>query len=170
MPQLTGTRILNALVSFFSPVDATDQAMVEAVYGSVRALADVTDGGTAGTAQTATTFFNNDTTAPLFVRTATLTTPVAVTANASNNLTITLDRVDAAGLNPVTIGTYTSDVAGGATVAHLPKALVLSTVAGAIQVPAGWSLRVAVSKAGTGVAFAATTSQAYIQVRAIPAA
>lgn len=175
MGQQTGTRLLNALVAFFSPTDDTDRALIADTYGKIRPEVSVTDGGTAGTAQTATTFWTNDTggSVTLDVKSTTdsgavLITPVAVTANASNNLTITIDRVDAAGSNATTMATYTSDVAGGSTVAGVPKVLTASTTAGNITVPAGWSVRVAVSKAGTGVAMAAATSQAYAVLRFRP--
>lgn len=168
MGQLNGTRILNALYGLFSSLDAADQSLVKTSHlGSLRIHADVTDGGTAGTAQTATTFFTNDTGGALVLETAALITPVAVTANGSNNLTITVDRVDAAGSNATTMATYTSDVAGGSTVAGVPKALTPSATAGNVRVPAGWSIRVAVSKTGSGVAFAAATSQAYVQLRLV---
>lgn len=175
MGQLNGTRLLNALVAWFSPTDDTDRALVGDTYGKVRPRLHVTDGGTAGTAQTATTFWTNDTGGPmtLDVKSATdsggvFITPVAVTANASNNLTLTVDRVDAAGANATTMATYTSDVAGGSTVAGVPKMLTPSATAGNITVPAGWSVRVAVSKGGTGVAMAAATSQAYVVLRFRP--
>lgn len=175
MGQLNGTRLLNAIVAFFSPTDDTDRALVADTYGKIRTECSITDGGTAGTAQTATTFWTNDTGGPvtLDVKSATdsggnLITPVAVTAHASNNLTLTVDRVDAAGSNATTMATYTSDVAGGSTVAGVPKALTPSGTAGNITVPAGWSVRVAVSKASSGVAMAAATSQAYVVLRFRP--
>lgn len=173
MGQLNGNKILSALVAFFSPTkstfaDVADWDLVANTYGRMRAIADLTDSGTAGTAQTATTFFTNDTGGNLDLSSALLLTPVAVAADAANNVTVTLSRVDAAGANATTMATYTSDVAGGATVAGVPKALTISTVAGARVLPSGWSLRIAASKAGTGVAIAAATSQAYLQTKLEP--
>jgi hypothetical protein len=167
MGQLNPTRILNALKGLYSALDASDELLLQWVTDARRKeKTSVTDGGTAATAQTATPVWTNDTGANVLVTALALTTPVAVTANASNNLTCTVDRVDAAGANATTIGVYTSDVAGGSTVAHVPKALTLT--AANVVVPAGGTIRVAVSKGGTGVAFAAATSQAYINVTYVP--
>ena len=173
MAQLNGNKIFSALVAFFSPskasfTDTADADLVANTYGRLRANVDITDGGTAGTAQTATTFFTNDTGGNLDLSSANLMTPVAVTAHAANFDTFTLDRVDEAGANATTMATYVSDVAGGSTVAGVPKALTISTVAGARVLPSGWSMRIAVAKASSGTAFAAATSQAYIQVKLEP--
>lgn len=167
MAQLTASGIKKALTKFFSALDSTDDDLVstttkfrwkERVY--------ITDGGTAGTAQTATAFWANELGCNVRVVAAKLITPVAVTANASTNVTVTLDKVDAAGSNAATIAAYTSDVAGGSTVAFVPKALT-NTVANVI-VANGWILRIAASKASTGVAIAAATSQAYVEVTLEP--
>lgn len=168
MGQLSGTRILNAFINFFSALDDTDRALVADTYGKPRISAYVTDGGTAATAQTATTFWTNDTGGPVTLDAGYFFTPVAITADATNNLTLTVSRVDAAGANATTIATYTSDVAGGSTVAGVPKPLVPSGTAGNITIPAGWSVRVAVAKAASGVAMAAATSQAYVLLKLRP--
>lgn len=167
MAQLTASGIKKALTKFFSALDSTDDDLVstttkfrwkERVY--------VSDLATAGTAQTATAFWSNELGCNVRVVAAKLITPIAVTANASNNLTATLTKVDSAGINPATVAAYTSDVAGGSTVAFVPKALTL-TVANVI-VPNGSGLHIAVSKGGTGVAFTAATSQAYVEVTLEP--
>lgn len=175
MSQLTGNKIFAAFIAFFSPLkasftDTADADLVANTYARLHIQADATDGGTAATAQTATTFFTNDTGGNLDTNSAVFITPVAVTADATNNLTVTLSKVDAAGANATTVATYTSDLAGGSTVAHVPKAMTISTVAGARVLAPGWSLRWAVSKASSGVAFAAATSQAYLQAKLEPTA
>lgn len=167
MGQLNATRIKNAIWGLFSRLDQTDEDLLSYVSGlRFKIRGDITDGGTAGTAQTATPFFTNDFGCNLRVKAVKLMTPVAVTANGTNNLTCTLTKVDAAGSNPATVAAYTSDVAGGSTVAHVPKALTLTSTN--IVIPNGWSLHIAVSKASAGVAFAAATSQAYIEVTLEP--
>lgn len=168
MGQLNGTRIYEALQNFFSCLDDVDKELVANVYCRDRLPVSVTDGGTAGTAQTATPFFTNDMGTPLLVKSVQIMTPVSVTGNDATNAVITVDRVDATGANAVTIATLTTNVASGGTTAFVPKAIPLSTVAGAISIPAGFTLRVSVAKTSTGVAIAAATSQAYVQVQIQP--
>jgi hypothetical protein len=174
MGQLNGNRIFSAFVALFSPSrttgfnDTTDQDLVANTYGRIRTEVYLTDGGTAATGQTATPFWTNDTGGNVLLSDAKIMTPVAVTANASNNVTFLLEKVDAAGINPVTLATYTSDVAGGSTVAHVPKALTNSVVAGALTIASGFSLRITATKGGTGVAIATATSQAYLTVKLEP--
>lgn len=167
MAQLDGTRILNALYGLFSKLDSTDEATVKSVIHQRKVRVQITDGGTAGTAQTATPFFTNDTGVSLRVVSAKLMTPVAVTANGSTNVTVTLTKVDAAGSNAATVAAYTSDVAGGSTVAHVPKALT-NTNANVVLLN-GWTLHIAASKASTGVAIASATAQAWVEVILEPA-
>lgn len=163
MSQLTVQRILNAFHGLFSSLDATDDALLKACTGArFKARVYLSDLATAATAQTATPFFTNDLGCTLSVISAKLIVPIAVTADASNKMTCTLTKVDATGLNPATVAAATTDLAGGSLVAHLPK-LLAPTVANA-ALPSGWTLHAAVSKAGSGVAFTAATSQAYLEV------
>lgn len=166
MGQLNGSRIYRALVAFFVPLDDTDKELVANLYGRTRKEVHITDGGTAATAQTATTFFTNDTGSDLLIKSAQVMTPVSITGNDTNNATFTLDKVDATGANAATIAALTTNVASGGTTAHKPAALAL-TVANVVLAP-GWSMRIAVSKASSGVAIAAATSQAYVQVQYEP--
>ncbi len=173
MAQLNGNKIFNALIAFFSPTKATftdtaDVDLVANTYGRLRARLPISDGGTAGTAVTTTVVFTNDTGGNLDVSGATVATPVAITASDSVYATFTLSKVDAAGINPVVVATYVSNVAGTGTTALLPKALALSTVAGARTLATGWSLVIAVAKASTGSAIAAATADALLQVKLEP--
>lgn len=163
MGQLTGSRIVNAIKGLFSGLDDTDGLLLKYVTKTrFKVRVYVSDVATAGTAQTATPFFTNDMGLTLRVVAANFFTPIAVTANASNNLTCTLTKVDSAGINPATVGAYTSDVAGGSTVAFVPKALTLTSANQSL--PSGSGLHIAVSKAASGVAFTAATSQGYVEV------
>ena len=162
MAQLTAQRILGGIYGLFSGLDATDELMLKNLMTRKKARVYLSDLATAGTAQTETGFFVNDTGVSLRVVSAKLVVPIAVTANASNNMTCTLTKRDAAGVNPAVVATATSDVAGGSLVAFLPKVLT-NTVANVV-VADGWVLTALVSKAGTGVAIAAATSQAYLEV------
>lgn len=72
-----------------------------------------------------------------------------ITADASNNATITIKWRDSAAANPVTVATYTTDVAGGSATQGVPKAMTL-TQANTICA-AGGSFTITITKAGTGV-------------------
>lgn len=163
MSQLSVQRILNAIHGLFSSLDATDDTLLKWCTGSrFKARVYLSDLATAGTAQTATPFFTNDMGLNLTVISAKLIVPIAVTAGGSNNMTCTLTKVDAAGINGATVAAATTDVAGGSLVAHVPKALTLT--AANTTLLSGWTLHAAVSKASSGVAFTAATSQAYLEV------
>ncbi len=162
MGQLSGSRIVNAFIGLFSKTDTTDEALLRALVTRQKVRVYLTDGGTAGTAQTATAFFTNDFGTSMRVISAKLITPVTVTAHASNTATVTLDKVDSAGSNAATVAAYTSDVAGGTTTAFVPKAL--TTTDANLTLLSGWTLRIAASKAASGVALGAATSQAYVEV------
>jgi len=171
MGQLDASKIVKALKGLFSVTDTpsttTDADLVMFTSGARRKIkVSVTDGGTAGTAQTATSFFTNDFSTNIRIISAKLITPVAVTANDTNYGTATLDKVDATGANAATIAASSTQTSGsggsGSLTAHVPFTLP-KTVANVI-LPSGWTLRIAVSKTGTGVAIAAATSQAYVEV------
>lgn len=168
MGQLSATSIFNAIKGLFSSLDSTDATLLKNTLYRQKVRVYVTDGGTAGTAQTATAFFTNDLGCNLRVVSAKLIVPVAVTGHDTNNATFTLSKVDADGTNAATVAARTSNVAGGNYTAFKPVDLTL-TEANAV-VASGWSLRIAVSKASSGVAIAAATSQAYIEVTLEPEA
>jgi hypothetical protein len=162
MGQLNGTGILKGLFGLFSVLDDTDRTLVKDTLYRQTVHVHVTDGGTAGTAQTATPFFTNRTDANLRVVSATVKTPVAVTGGDTNNATFTIAKVDADGTNAATVASRTTNVAGGNYTAFKPVALTLT--AANVVIPPGWSLHAAVSKASSGVAIAAATSQAYVEI------
>lgn len=173
MAQLTGNKLFAAFIAFFSPTKATftdtaDSDLVANTYGRLRARVPITDGGTAGTAVTTTAVFTNDTGGNLDLSTADITAPVAIAASDTVCATVTVSKVDTAGLNPVVMATYVSNVAGTAAVALLPKPLVISTVAGARTLPTGWTIVTAVAKLSTGTAIASATASALIQVKLEP--
>lgn len=163
MGQLTPYRIINAIKGLFSGLDTTDESLLKYCTGTrFKVRVYISDLATAGTAQTATSFFTNDYGCSLRFISAKLFVPIAVTADATNKMTCTLAKVDAAGINSATVAAYTSDVAGGSLVAHLPKALTQTDAN--ITILSGWALTIAVSKAASGVAFTAATSQGYVEV------
>jgi hypothetical protein len=166
MGQLDGTRIKNAILGLFSKLDSTDEEILNQNVHRRKVGVHVTDGGTAGTAQTATAFWTNDTGVTQRVIATKCITPVTAAANDTNFATVTLDKVDSAGSNAATIATSPTTIAGGAQTAFVPKTLT-PTVAN-VLVPAGWTLRIAVSKTASGVAIAAATSQAYVEVTLEP--
>lgn len=163
MGQLNATRIFNAVKGLFSGLDSTDDDLLKYALGlRWKERVYITDGGTAGTAQTATAFWTNDLGTNVRLISAKLVTPVTATAHASNTATVTVAKVDATGANAATVAAYTSDIAGGTATAFVPKELTRTV--GNVVVASGWTLHVAASKAATGVAIAAATSQAYVEV------
>lgn len=75
----------------------------------------------------------------------------AIAAAADHNATMTVSKRDGAGGSAAVVATYTSDVAGGAVTAWVPKALTLSATLANLQVPAGGILTFLISKAMNGV-------------------
>lgn len=168
MGQLVATKFFGALRGLFSALDVSDENLIKNTLIRPKASGHVTDGGTAGTAQTETWVWQNTTGNNMRVVQATVTAPIAVTADPANNATFTVTKRDAAGINPAVVATNVTTAGGtGSLVAFLPVALPL-TVANVI-VPAGGQLTVLMSKAGTGVAVAAATSQARIEILLEPA-
>lgn len=76
----------------------------------------------------------------------------AVTADATNNATVSVVSADGLGGAQVVAATLTTDVAGGAWVAGVTKTATLSATAANLRWAAGAVLGFAISKAGTGVA------------------
>lgn len=162
MGQLTAQRIFNGIKGILSALDATDEALIKSALWRDKAEAHVTDGGTAGTAQTETFVWRNDTGADVLVVGAKICTPVGVTANDTNNATVTLSKRSSSGGSQATVGALTTNTAQGSITAFLPVALTLT--AANVVVASGEVLTIAVSKAGTGVAIAAATSQARVEI------
>jgi hypothetical protein len=136
----------------------------------------ITDGGTAGTAQTETAFASLESSpAQWKVISATLMVPVAITANGSNLASIFLNKrtitAGAAGAAVVvaSLTTNTTDpVLGTNAAAFVGYAMTLSATAANLLLSATATtfdvMTANVTKTGTGVAIAAATSQAYIDV------
>lgn len=162
MAQLTATKIMGAIYGLFSGLDATDETMLKNVLYRRKARVYLSDLATAGTAQTETGFFINDTGVSLRVVSAKLIVPIAVTAADATKITFTVTKRDAAGINNAVVATCATDLAGGNLVAFLPKVLT-NTVANVVLLN-GWTLTALAAKTGAGTAFTAATSQAYIEV------
>lgn len=88
------------------------------------------------------------------------TSGVAITADATNNMSVTIGRRRAGVL--VALATYTSNVAGGSTTLWIPKDVPLLT--NDFQFEIGDQVTVAVTKAGTGVAIASATVPANLTI------
>lgn len=81
----------------------------------------------------------------------------ALTADNTNNATITVSKRDSAGANKTTIATLTTNVAGGSWVQYARKALTITTAGSANVLAAGSGITLEISKAGTGVQIPALT-------------
>lgn len=73
-----------------------------------------------------------------------------ITADASNNATITIKWRDSTGGNAVTVATYTTDVAGGSATQGVAKAMTLTQAANTIITALG-SFTLTIAKTGSGV-------------------
>lgn len=162
MAQLTASRIMGAIYGLFSGLDATDETLLKNLMYRKKARVYLSDLATAGTAQTETGFFVNDTGVTLRLVSAKLIVPIAVTAADATAVTFTITKRDAAGINNAIVSTCTTNLAGGSLVAFLPKVLT-NTVAN-VAIATGWTLTALASKAAGGTAFTAATSQAYVEV------
>lgn len=166
MSQLSATRILNAIYGLFSQLDSTDQSTLKGILWQKTPVAYVTDGGTAGTAQTETAFWVNNTGSTVRVTGIKFVVPVAVTSNDTTYATFTVKYRTSAGASAVTVGSQTTKTSGGGGSGDLTAfaSNAIAITAGNEIVPVGGVLTVAVAKASTGVAIAAATSQAYVEV------
>lgn len=163
MAQLTHVRIFNALKGLLSCLDATDADLVNTSLWRKQIQAHVTDGGTAGTAQTETPFWRNDTGGTVKVVSVHLLAPVAITANATNYATFILYKRTSAGATQTTVASFATDTVTTDDVTAFAPLSITPTAAN-VTVAAGGVLSVAVTKANTGVAIAAATSQARLVV------
>lgn len=167
MGQLISSKILGAVKGLFSALDATDVALLANVLVFDQVEAHVTDGGTAATAQTETFLYKNTTGTNQLVTSAVACTPIAVTGSDTTNATFTVTKRSSVGGTAVVVATYTTSATpANSMTAFLPVAMPL-TAANAIVAP-NEILTVLVSKLSTGVAIAAATSQARIQVQLTP--
>jgi hypothetical protein len=163
MAQLSTTKIIKAIFGLFSSLDSTDEDLLKTTLWRQKVSIPVTDGGTAGTAQTETVMWRNNTGADVRVVSAHLLAPIAITAHGSNYATFTISRRTSAGASAATVADFATDtVATDDVTAFAPKALT-NTVANVI-VADGYVLTAKVTKTGTGVAIAAATSQAVLEV------
>jgi len=151
------------LTAIFAAKDATENDNVFGMVLRDQVGAQVTDGGTAGTAQAeipiATVTDGGRVTA---VR---LTTAIAVTASDTNYASFFVQKRTAGGA-AVTIGTGTTQTSGsgglGSLVAWTPVTIVLTDANRVLA--AGDILTVSVSKTGSGVAIASATVSANLSV------
>lgn len=163
MGQLVATKFFGALRGLFSALDVTDETLLKDTVTRRILQGHVTDGGTAGTAQTETPLWKNTTGTNQRVVSATVTAPIAVTGSDTTNATFTVTKRDSAGGTAVVVATYTTTATpANSMVAFADKPLVI-TVANVIVAP-NEHLTVLMSKLSTGVAVGAATSQARIEV------
>lgn len=81
----------------------------------------------------------------------------ALTADNTNNATLTLSKRDTAGGTQVTAAAETTNVASGSWVAFTPKAITLSATVANQKLAAGEQLTLTIAKGGTGVIVPAGT-------------
>jgi hypothetical protein len=168
MSQLTARGIYKALCALFSSLDSTDETLVKKMLWRKKVKLEVTDGGTAGTAQGETFMWYNDTGVDVTVKESRAIAPVAVTAHGTNYATFTLSKRDTAGANAATVAEFATDtVTTDDMTAFLPKSMTLTSAN--VTVPSGYVLTGKVAKAGTGVAIGSATAQACIEVIIEPA-
>lgn len=167
MAQLTAARIFNAIYGLFSGLDSTDATLLKKLQWRRKVRLDIHDSATAGTAFTKSLIWRNDTGVDQKVISAEAAAPIAVTANATNYASFIVTKLDSAGANGATVGTFATDtVTTDDMVAHVPKALTLTDAN--VVVPAGSILVGEVTKTASGVALTAATSRASITVELEP--
>lgn len=164
MADTDGKLMKRVLEGMFDGI-ATANALVSLLIDK-RPRVDITDGGTAATAVTESPV--TQVSGPALLTAATFTAPIAVTADATNRLTVTVSKRTAGGAATV-MATGTTTAGGlGSLTAFVPVTIPLSTVAGAVALANGDEITVLVSKQGSGVAFAAATSFATVELRLEP--
>lgn len=93
-----------------------------------------------------------------FVKGISITAPIAVTGDNTNNAVVTVAKRTGAGAQTV-IAAFTTNVAGGNLAAFVPLKLPASAFTPAnVQLAVDDVLTVAIAKGGTGVALSAATS------------
>ena len=158
MAQLTASGIMGAIYGLFSGLDATDETLLKNLLYRRTVKGTVTDGGTAGTAQTETPLWKNTTGASVRVVGITVTAPIAVTGHATTNAVFTVTKRDSAGGTAAVVGTYTTTLAAPANslTAFLPATITLT--AANVVVASNEVLTILMSKGSTGVAVGAAVS------------
>lgn len=137
------------------PAEIADPRAVVNLANSVAITNKYSDAATAGTAVTETVHWR----APFACKviTAYVSTPIAVTAHASNTATFTVSKRTSAGASQATVATAVTTTGGtGNITAFAPVALPL-TVAN-VALAAGEVITFAISKQNSGVALTAATS------------
>jgi hypothetical protein len=152
---------MDSVQGAFPVVDSADKDRVKTFFRKVLHT-EVTDGGTAGTAAAEKVVWRNNTGFTVKLVSCHLATPVAVTADNTNNKVFTLSQRTSAGGSQLTMGTLTTNVAQGSLVAFSPVALTL-TAANQI-IPAGGVITHAMTVGGTGVAIGAATAPAALDI------
>ena len=167
MSQLTGSRIINAIIGLFSALDSTDQTLLKKCLAQKKIKIDMSDSATAATAFTKSLLWYNDTGVDCRVISAKATAPVAVTANATNYATFQVSKLDSAGANAAVVAAFATDtVTTDDMVANVSKDMTLT--AANVIVPAGSYLVAEITKTASGVAVTAATSRAVVEVRVEP--
>ncbi len=163
MGQLSANKIIGGIKGLFSSLDEVDAALLKNLLFREKVEGHVTDGGTAATAQTETFLYKNTTGSNVLVVGASVCTPIAVTADPTNNATFTITKRSISGGSAVVVATGVTTAGGtGSLVAFLPVALTL-TVANLVLAP-NEVLTILMSKGGSGVATSAATSQTRLEV------
>lgn len=107
--------------------------------------------GAAGTATTDTVVWMNPYAFPVYVVSAeAVATGAGITADATNNATITFRTRDGVGGASAAALTIVTDVAGGSWTQNQRKAITTRTLANA-AIPVGGQLTLSIAKGGTGV-------------------
>jgi hypothetical protein len=105
----------------------------------------------ASTATTDTIVWVNPFAFPVYIQSAYgVATGAGITADASNNATITFRSIDLAGGASAAALTITTDVAGGTWTQNQAKAITSQTIAN-LAVPVGGGITFSIAKGGTGV-------------------
>ncbi len=94
------------------------------------------------------------------VKQAFLSAPVAITADATNNATITVKAYPAAGVTGVTIATYITTTA---VTAFARTAMTLATTGANLALVAGSNISIEVSKGGTGITLPPIAVQIFVE-------
>jgi hypothetical protein len=137
---------LSASVTQFGGVATIDElAAIEIIFD--KAAAD----GMASTTTTDTLVWMNPYTVPVYLQSAeAVATGAGITADVSNNATITFRTRDGVGGASAAALTIVTDVAGGNWTQNQRKAITTQTIAN-LAVPVGGQITFSIAKGGTGV-------------------
>jgi hypothetical protein len=111
---------------------------------------DITTAAAAGVGQTVT-YLSKCFNAIYEVVDVAFLSAVAIAADATNNVTVAVNKYDGIGGAGVAVATYTSDVAGGGVVAGVPKQLIVTPTLVNRQLSPPNLLGLVITKGGTGV-------------------